>query len=280
MLRAPSIGVILLSLLTVGCLLPAQAALDMPRQNLSRYTPAQWTAAFQLASLLAVPQRIAFWADLAAVDSIYVADPLGEGPQQQPDPDPLTDFQHVDCVTYLEQVYALALSPTYDAFPATLQHIRYRDANIDYRWRNHYTVSDWLPANAWCIRDITDEVGAGVLQPMTKTIARGAFFSGKGLKQYADLPDETATTNYIPRDRIGAVVKKLQTGDMIIFVIDTPGIIAGHVGIVRMDRNVAAVQHASLSAKVVVTTPLVDYLRTAPARFVGCKIARPFAPTP
>jgi len=259
---------------------PAQAAVSLPRQNLSRFTTAQWNAAFELIAGLPLPQRIACWADLAAVDSVYAADPLGEGPDNPPDTDPLCDFTHVDCVTYLEQVCALAFSPNYAAFPDTLRQIRYRDGQVDYRRRNHYFVSDWLPANARLVRDITDEVGAGHLRAMTKTIARGKFFAGKGLPQYADLPDEEATTNYIPRGDVKAVAGKLQTGDLIIFVIDTPGIIAGHTGLIRMRNGVPCLQHASLTAKAVVTVPLAEYLRAAPARFLGFKIARPYEAAP
>ena len=259
---------------------PARAAASFPRQNLSRFTATHWNAAFELIAALPLPQRIACWADLAAVDSVYAADPLGEGPGNLPDADPLCDFARVDCVTYLEQVYALALSPNYAAFPDTLRRIRYRDGQVDYRWRNHYFVSDWLPANARLVRDATDEVGAGHLRAMTKTISRGKFFAGKGLPQYADLPDEEATTNYIPRGDVKAVAEKLQIGDMIVFVLDTPGIIAGHTGLIRMRNGVAFLQHASLTAKTVVTVPLAEYLRAAPARFLGFKIARPYEPAP
>lgn len=250
----------------------------LPRQNLSAFTPDQWKTAFTLANQLPIGQRVAFWADFAAVDTTYVLDPLGEGAGQQPDAGPLFDFTQVDCVTYSEQIFALALSSEYSAFTQTLPCIRYRDGRVDYRWRNHYLVSDWLPANAWFIHDVTDEVGTATLKTMTKTIARGQFFADKGLPQYAEIPDEQATASYIPRDRIGEVLPKLQSGDLVIFVIDTPGIIAGHTGLIRVTRNNVLLQHASATAKTVVTLPLREYLRTAPARFLGFKIARPSQP--
>jgi hypothetical protein len=258
----------------------AQGALLMPRQNLATYAPAQWEKAFALAAALPQAQRIAFWADLAAVGSRYVADPLGEGAGQTPDPQPLCDYTHVDCMTFIEQVYALSLSATVTDVADRQRCIRYRDGIVAYRWRNHYLVSDWLPANAWFIRDVTDEIGADTLTPMRKTIARAAFFAGKGLPEYGDVPDEQATTRYIPRKKMSQVLCALHTGDLVIFVIDTPGIIAGHTGLLRVEHGVVYVQHASQTAGVVVTLPLTDYLRTAPARFVGCKIARPFLPTP
>jgi len=251
----------------------AHGEVSVPRQNPSAFMPKQWDGLFAMADQLPLPQRIGLWADLAAVDAIYVGDPLGEGPGAVPDPDPLNDFAHVDCVTYVEQVYALALSTDYTQFPDTLRRIRYKDGRIDYRRRNHYTVADWLPANAWFIRDVTGEVGAGVTETMHKTISRGKFFGDKGLKQYADLPDEAAETDYIPRDKVEQVLPKLKTGDLVIFVVDTPGIIAGHVGLIR-NPGVVSVQHASLSDKRVMISPLADYVRSV-KRFVGIKVARP-----
>ena len=242
--------------------------------NPATFTDAQWASAFATATPLPFAQRVAFWAGLASHDAVYALGPLGEGAGSQPDPGPLHNFQHVDCVTYVEQVYALALSHSRAQFDDVLRRIRYRDGQVDFRWRNHYTISDWLPANGWFIRDITAHVGTGVTRAMTKTIARAQFFAGKGLPQYADIPDETSTTSYIPREQAPALSGKLHTGDLIIFVVSTPGIIAGHVGLIKIEHGIAYVEHASMSAKRVVTAPLFDYLRNMPARFIGCKIAR------
>ncbi|MHB9134146.1 MAG: N-acetylmuramoyl-L-alanine amidase-like domain-containing protein [Armatimonadota bacterium] len=255
--------------------LAAHGEVTMPRQNPSTFTPQQWTKVFTTTVELPLSQRIALWAGLVAIDSTYVGDPLGEGPGNTPDAGPLCDFAHVDCVTYVEHVYAMALSTSREQFDDTLRRIRYRDGQVDYRWRNHYTVSDWLPANAWFMRDITDEVGAGVTKTMTKTISRGKFFADKGLTQYAKVPDEQATATYIPRGQVKGIAGKLKTGDMVIFVVSTPSIIAGHVGLVRVTSNGVFVQHASLSKKMVITSNLVDYVHDIPERFVGIKVARP-----
>jgi hypothetical protein len=261
----------------VLCLIGTLAALaggGGARVNPSAFSKAQWESTFATAAAAPLSARVALWADLAAVDADYVADPLGEGPGAAPDADPLCDYGRVDCVTFVEQVYALALSPTRAAVDDTLRRIRYRDGQVDFRRRNHYTVSDWLPANAWFIRDVTDTVGAGLTQTMSKTISRKAFFAAKGLT--VDVPDETAGTSYIPRDAVARVLPALRTGDLLIFVIDTPGIIAGHVGLTRVQGGAVSLQHASLARKAVVTVPLLDYLADAPARFVGIKVARPF----
>lgn len=262
----------------LGMSLPGYSAMNLPRTNLSRFTPAQMAGAYQYANILPLGQRVAFWADLAANDTVYQLDPLGEGAKQQPDDGPLYDFTHVDCVTYVEQVYAFTLTSNYDAFQDMLQRIRYRDGQVDYRWRNHYLVSDWLPANSWFTHDVTDELGGKAVKSMTKTISRGKFFSGKGLPQYANIPDESSTTTYIPRERVAALLPTLRSGDMVIFVLDTPGIIAGHTGLLRVQRDTVMLQHASLTHKTVETVSLAGYVQTMPARFIGLKIIRPFTP--
>ncbi len=243
-------------------------------KNPASFTAQQWAEEFTLANRLPLARRITLWADLAAIGARYKLGPLGEGPGHMPDPGPLYDFKRVDCLTYVEQVYALALSRNHSQFLHMLQHIRYRNGQINYRWRNHYTVADWLPANAWFIHDVTDSVGAGHTQSMTKTISRATFFAENGLEQYGNIPAEQCTTSYIPRNSAAQVAGKLHTGDMVIFVISTPGIISGHVGLIRVEDGVVYVQHASLTAKKVVKVPLIRYLHDAPAHFVGFKIAR------
>lgn len=269
------ITILLITWLSSQAMSMAVAGVNLPKQNLCNYTPAQWNNAFALVTELPLSQRIALWADLASVDASYVADPLGEGSGHLPDTDPLNDFKHVDCVTYVEQVYALSLATSYSSFTSILQHIRYRDSVINYRWRNHYTVSDWLPANAWFLQDITDTLSPGDICTMTKTISHATFFKQKYLTQYAEIPDEETSTNYIPRGSLAKVVSKLHTGDMVIFVIDTPGIIAGHVGLLRMKNGKVYLQHASATTKAVITVPLLDYMRDAPRRFLGCKFIHP-----
>jgi len=272
-----SLSLVLLLMAVGGWrVMSARGEVSVPRQNPSTFAAKHWDGLFAVANGLPLPQRIGLWADLAAVDAVYVGDPLGEGPGAKPDDGPLCDFARVDCVTFVEQVYALALSEDFASFPDTLRRIRYQDGQIDYRWRNHYAVSDWLPANAWFIRDVTAEVGAGVTVTMHKTISRARFFGDKGLKQYASIPDEEASTEYIPRDKVAQVLPRLKTGDLVIFVIEAPGIIAGHVGMVR-NTGVISVQHASLTDKKVVISPLADYVKSV-KRFAGIKVARPFTP--
>ncbi|OPZ85554.1 MAG: hypothetical protein BWY76_01368 [bacterium ADurb.Bin429] len=262
------------------CLLAAGAfaAGGGPRANPAAFTAKQWEGLFATVGAAPLSQRLAIWADLTAVDAVYVADPLGEGPGAAPDGDPPCDFGRVDCVTYVEQTLALALAKDQTSFAETLRRIRYKDGTVDFRARNHYFVSDWLPANAWCARDMTAEVGGDAVKTMEKTISRKAFFAGKSIT--ADLPDEQAATTFIPREAVSPAQARMKEGDIAIFVISTPGIIAGHVGVLRTKNDTIHLQHASSAEKRVVTVPLEAYVRALPTRFVGMKIARPYEPAP
>src|SRR5689334_14580219 len=55
-------------------------------------------------------------------------------------------FDGFDCVTYMEIVLALALSETAKEFNENLLRIRYRNGEIAWQKRNHYT-SDWWRNN-------------------------------------------------------------------------------------------------------------------------------------
>ncbi|MCL2017877.1 MAG: DUF1460 domain-containing protein [Alphaproteobacteria bacterium] len=68
----------------------------------------------------------------------YVLDPLGEGQGAQYDPDPVYRTDAFDCLTFVETVLS-------ESSGLDLQKIRYKDGNIDWFKRNHWTETDWIP---------------------------------------------------------------------------------------------------------------------------------------
>ena len=227
---------------------------------------------------LSLKQRLE-WITLCSLGTEYVPGPLGEGPNGEIDKDPLWDFQHVDCVTFLEQTYALALARDWQSFTRTLRRIRYRDGEVGFAARNHYTVPDWLPANKWLLRDITRELAGERVVVMEKCISKKDFFERSGLPAAgANIPDATMTTEYAPRLVIPDIADQLETGDMVIWMTDRPAIFASHVGMaIKTDRG-AVVRHASKSAGKVTENLLADYARENDW-LVGMKFARLHART-
>lgn len=73
--------------------------------------------------------------------------PLGEGPDGKYDQDPLYRFDTFDCTTYVETIMALATSNSIDEFEINLNDIRYKNGEISFFTRNHFTDLQWIPLN-------------------------------------------------------------------------------------------------------------------------------------
>ncbi|MDQ7062884.1 MAG: DUF1460 domain-containing protein [candidate division KSB1 bacterium] len=164
---------------------------------------------------------------------------LGEGPEAKYDQDPLMDFARVDCMTFVEQCLAMAISNSYAEMFRRLQRIRYRDGVISYKTRNHYTIADWLPNNRWLLKDATTNIGGPWTRPMTKVIDRRAFFQASGLPEdeLTDVPGpDTLTVSYIPAEHLLKIKDRLQGGEIVSIVSSQPGIFSAHMGLIVRDR--------------------------------------------
>lgn len=164
---------------------------------------------------------------------------LGEGPNGKYDRDPLIDFSRADCVTFIEQMLALALSTNYEHMFATLQRIRYANGVIGYTTRNHYTHADWVPNNSWLLEDVTAQIGNELCVDMTKTIDRPGFFRKLGVAeeelQNVRAP-QTMTIKYIPTANLPKIKSKLQGGEIVSIIQKMPGIFSAHTGFIFRDE--------------------------------------------
>ena len=211
-----------------------------------------------------VNKRIEFYSELAK-GTPKVLFCLGEGPDGKYDKDPLIDFARADCMTFVEQTLALAISKTYKETFDNLQKIRYKDGIIDFKKRNHFTIADWLPNNEWLLEDITEEIGGRFCKEMTKTIDRRKDFVRMGCTDTVDVPPpETLMVKYIPKNKLLKIEKNLRGGEIVSLIQNKPGIFSLHMGIIAKDRNNKTVfRNSSTPAKKVVDEPyrdLVDYL--------------------
>ena len=170
----------------------------------------------------------------------------GDGPYALYETMPLMNFKQTNCMCYVEMVMAMTLSSNYEEMFNVLQHIRYRNGIIGMATRNHYTIGDWLPANSWCLRDVTEEVGRDKCKSLTRTISHKTFFTGKGLTDIHDLiPDRTMTIKYIPKDNLLSIEKNLKSGDIVSIIMDQPGIFSAHMGFIIKRDGMAYFRHAS-----------------------------------
>jgi len=207
---------------------------------------------------------------------------LGEGPTAKYDRDPLLDFSRADCVTFIEQMLAMALSSDYEQMFATLMRIRYKNGEIGFITRNHYTHADWVPNNDWLLEDVTAELGGALCEDMTKTIDRPSFFRKLGVPdnelQNVQAP-QTMTIKYIPTANLPLIKSRLQGGEIVSLVQKLPGIFSAHMGFIFLDEygNVLF-RHASSSKETHQVTDeffddVIEQLRASESR-VGMAFIR------
>ncbi len=193
----------------------------------------------ETSAIIADPnERLAIYSERAK-GTPYEIFLLGEGPHGRFDKDPLMDFTRVDCMTLCEQILAMSLSENFEQMFDTLQKIRYKDGEISFIRRNHYTIADWLPNNSDLLYDATEEIAPELTRPMTKTIDRGKFFRSNGvpdslLHEFAE--PETLTVRYIPAENLPAIKDRLRGGEIVSIVTNMPGIVSAHMGLIIRDN--------------------------------------------
>jgi hypothetical protein len=162
---------------------------------------------------------------------------LGEGPHGKWDKDPLVDFSRTDCMVFCEHILALSIANSYEDFFNKLQKIRYKNGQIDFRTRNHFTLADWLPNNQWLLYDATEEIGRGLTRVMKKRIDRRKMLARAGCTDTTDVPPaEVRSIHFIPAESLPQIASRLEGGEIVSIVTSRPGIFSAHMGIIVRDR--------------------------------------------
>jgi len=205
-------------------------------------------------------QRMAYYSE-RFLDAPYEFVCEAEGENGRYETQPLLNLQQVNCMTYCEIVLALSLSTYYEEFFNVLQHIRYRQGIIALATRNHYTMVDWLPANRWCLDDVTNQVGGKDVVRSTRTISHKNFFAGKSISDLpVMLPDRTVTIGYIPLTKLAKHEAALQDGDIVSLIQNRSDIFSAHMLLIIKREGKTFFRHASQSAKKVLDQPLEEYI--------------------
>lgn len=182
----------------------------------------------------------------------YLNNPLGEG--VAPDTDPLIRFDAFDCTTFVETVLA-------DDDVEKLTKIRYKNGVVDFRNRNHFVETDWLPNNSDILTDVTAQYGKTVVR--TVKINRAAW-----LKKLYNIPDstpiKTVKLNYLPYDNFTTiknekplVVLFVLTGDPYFIKKTGTELAVHHMGFLLPG---GILRHASSSAGGVVDVDFYEYV--------------------
>lgn len=207
----------------------------------------------------------------------YKDGPLGEGAGGRYDTDPLIDLSCADCVTFVEQTLALAVSKSYSEAARNLQQIRYNNGQIDFETRNHFMVADWIAHNTWC-RDVTRDLGVPVTA-LTRTISKRAFFPKVNAPELGpNTPDREMTIAYVPLDRVSQAIEKLPSPSLILLIGKMDWLFAVHCGFfLRAPDGAPRFIHASSKAGKVIKDDLAAYLdgSTRHLGFTAYKIEDP-----
>jgi Protein of unknown function (DUF1460) len=182
----------------------------------------------------------------------YVFDPMGEG--ALPDADPYARYDAYDCLTFAEEVYALALSGD-PAHAADIRDaLRYDDGPRDYFHRRHFMELQWIPGTirAGLLRDTTREYGRTVA--MDKDVGAATWAAWPARKNFAhtdaQLPSGHMHLDVLPLDEAVRVADQLRPGSLMLTVrVDKPEvpIWVTHVSLVVLDDTGKKVlRHATL----------------------------------
>ena len=196
----------------------------------------------------------------------------------------VVELQELDCVTFVENVLALALfvqtvpsfildepGKQYRSFySAILERIRYREGTLDgYPSRLHY-FSEWITdnGNKGILLNVSEELG-GVAdtEPIEfMTTHPGAYRQlGEDPEFLSALQAVESRLNksprfYIPAERIAEVAGRIRDGDVIAATSTVAGLDIGHTGIALWKDGGLHLLHAPLVGGVVQISevPLAD----------------------
>ena len=182
----------------------------------------------------------------------YEIDGHGEG--LPPDGDPPARYDAFDCLTFLEEILALALSGDPLGAPMIRNALRYQDGVPAYANRHHFMMAQWIPANveAGFFKDITHTLGE--THRIEKSVSQAVWKNWAGTKGFSiplsALPTGRYGLNVLSLDAAEAAIERIPPG-AIIFTVRRPQswkpIVISHVGFVipTEDDGPVLMRHAT-----------------------------------
>lgn len=137
-----------------------------------------------LGMAIEITERVDFFSK-AFLERPYLIGANGEGEEAEFDQRPLFRTDFFDCLTYVNTVFALAISENLEDFRRNIVKVNYREARSVYENRHHFMSIDWNPENKklGLIEEISDTLGIP-LELAETTIDRMGFFQHR---QFQDI---------------------------------------------------------------------------------------------
>jgi hypothetical protein len=216
----------------------------------------------------------------------------GRSPLHEPLTLSLTRF---DCVTLVESCIGVARlagnagAPIWEQFGREIERMRYRGGERHgYTSRLHY-FSEWITdgERRGLVKDLGAELGgaedARPLRFMTEHRAKYPALADDGVFREIETIERRLDHHprrVIPTKRIPQVVNRIESGDVLAFATEIPGLDVTHAAFAhRSGDGILRVLHAPLSGGVVEVTrrTLPEYV-AAIRRSTGILVARPLRP--
>jgi Protein of unknown function (DUF1460) len=210
-----------------------------------------------------------------------------------PSLEPLTlSLTRFDCVTLVESCLAVSRvaaeesTPTWEKFGREVERMRYRGGTRrGYTSRLHY-FSEWISdgERRGLVKDLGRELGGGLderpLRFMTDHRDKYPALQDEGTYQEIQRIErqlDAHSRRVVPTKRIPEVLGRIETGDVLAFATEIPGLDVTHSALAYRDvAGKLRVLHAPLSGGVVevTRTTLPEYV-AAIRRSTGVLVARP-----
>ncbi len=192
----------------------------------------------------------------------YLMGPMGEGDARLGDPRPRVQLDTFDCVTFIEQVEALARSSSAEGFRSVLDSIRYHEGKVSWATRNHDMECGWFSSNHARVKllSLPGEISE------TRTLGLRDFYANHGIVRR----DTALTLRYLPRDAAIAWLAKPACAPRIRgigFVGKSSSIFLYHTGFLLPHGSTPFLRHAS-QAGTVREQAASEYLRSK-SKFLG-----------
>jgi hypothetical protein len=197
----------------------------------------------------------------------YARDPLGEG--EGPDPDPRARYDAFDCLTFVEETLALALSADPSHAALIRRQLRYGDRQPSYATRRHFMELQWIPGNIADGFLVSTADRYGEVERRERDLYPEVWrrWGSRRLFKLRDeeFPIGTMQLDILPLETAIEVAENIAPGSLVLEVHhDRPGvpIWTTHVGFVIEGADQKLFRNASRrSAMRVRDEPLVEYLR-------------------
>jgi len=213
-------------------------------------TPADLVERVRQHADLPLPQRMRAISDPWVGTTNYLLGALGEAGGI--DQDPVTRYDAFDCLTFVEEVMALALSPDPARAHEVRMGIRYRNGDPwTYENRRHFMLAEWIPGSideGWTA-DITATLPGA--EPRTKTVTAETWAGWRQRPSFPltdeRLPVGTLSFHVLPLDAAEHALDQIPDGALVFTVRalwDHLPIAVTHVGI-KVPAERPTLRHAS-----------------------------------